>query len=143
MLTHTGDQPSDPNKELWKNMSKCYPHTISNDTKRVILCEVLHTLQSHLQRRLISELEDSHEDSSSKATPGAGSDGVALYRIGGWALLSAIKFRHKCIKQNKGKIDELKEELHVLKALQLPTESKVHMPAGLTSRFQRKYFFPT
>ena len=131
MLTHTRDQPSASSKELWGNLAKCYSQTVSNDIKRVILCEILHSLQHHLQRTLIIELEDRCEDNSTKTELAVGSNDTALYRIGGWALLSAAKFRQKHIRQNTGNIKDLREELHILKALQLPNELKAHVPVGL------------
>ena len=65
----------------------------------------------------------------------ATSDDTALYRIGGWALLSAKRFRMNYITQNKGNVSELTEEICLLNELHLSKEAKMdaELPIGLTT----------
>lgn len=92
----------------------------------MMVCE----LQSELQKTLITELEARCETEST-GDNSMGSDDTALYQIGGWALFSAAKFRQQCIRQQRGDVEKLAEELIDLKALQLAHESKLHLPVGL------------
>ena len=56
-------------------------------------------------------LQEAHDESDSDDF--SGSDDTALYRLGGWALLSAKRFQMKYIKQNKGNINYLTEEIRL------------------------------
>jgi len=125
MLSHTRSSPSAENQMLWKDLITSYPHEVSEDTRRIIVCEVLQTVQCCLTSKIAADLEslstksleDGHASSSS-------SDDTALSRIGGWAILSALKFWMKCVKQQRGNINQIKEEITLLKELRIPDKEK-------------------
>ena len=154
MASYTIDSPS-TEKEIWVNLTaSCTP--VSEDTRRVIICDILQSLQNYLMGIIAKELEckstnedpleeayddesDSDDYGSTESISGdhgsTSSDDTALYRLGGWALLSAKRFRMNYIKQNKGKINDLMEEIQLLSELHLSKEAKIdaELPIGLTS----------
>ena len=128
-LTHTTEQPSPENHLLWQLLAQCHSQPVSADTRKVMLCEILHALQYTLQKEIAAELEAS-ADTQECATV-SGSDDVALLRLGGWAILSSIKYRQKHIGQNLGNVVKYGEELELLNALRLPNEDKTELPDAL------------
>ena len=129
MLAYTGDQPNEKESNLWSDLAKLHPDAISENTRRVIVCDILHTLQDVLQRELIIELDTTRAQSSLE--PARGSDDTALYRIGGWALFSATKLRKKHLRENKENTNTLNEELSILKALSISHTEKETLPVGI------------
>ena len=51
------DQPSDPGIVLWEEVVKCHAQIISDEDRRLMVCEILHTLQGYLLGKLGHELE--------------------------------------------------------------------------------------
>ena len=89
MLTFTGDQPaSQKTCTLRAQLAECYSQPVSEDTRRVVICDILHTLQLLLQTELVTELKGSHQLPSEGVR---GSDDTALYRIGGWAIHALVR----------------------------------------------------
>ena len=77
MLTFTGDQPaSQKTCTLQAQLSECYSQPVSDDTHRVVICDILHTLQLLLQTELVTELKASHQLQSEVVRE---SDDMALY----------------------------------------------------------------
>ena len=57
MVTHTSNNPSPKNVMIWQKMIASYSHKISDDDKRIILCDILHALQSQLTTYIAKDLE--------------------------------------------------------------------------------------
>jgi len=66
-----------------------------------------------------------------------------LHCIGGWAILSARRFRESYIKHNKGSHKEIQDNTHLLKDL-LPHDSKkaMELPSGLSELDRGGLSFP-
>ena len=77
MLTHTSQQPSEESSQLWTQLADCHSQPVSDDTRKVMLCEILHAVQNHLQKELVTELESSQDSASDTTT--AVSDDIALF----------------------------------------------------------------
>ena len=90
--------------------------SVSEDARRVITRDILQSLQNYLMGQIAKELDckSLSNDLFQEAHNESDSDDTALYRLGGWPLLSAKRFRMKYIKQNKGNINYLTEEIHHL-----------------------------
>jgi len=146
MASYTNDKPSAEKELVWVNLIASYSLDVSEDTRRVMICDILQSLQNCLTAKIAKELEctstndtdgtanhDSDEYGSSDYS--STSDDTALYRIGGWALLSAKRFRMNYIKQKKGNVDELMEEIQLLNELHLSKEAKkdAELPIGLAT----------
>ena len=124
MTSYTSDGES-TDKECWMNLTASCP-PVSEDARRVVICDILQSLQNYLMGQIAKELEckslnndvfqEAHDESDSDDF--SGNDDTALYRLGGWALLSAKRFRMKHTKQNKGNINYLTEEIQLLNELQ-------------------------
>ena len=69
-----------------------------------MLCGILHDVQTWLQQKITVEIKAVTCQCGSRAdtqpTTSTGSDNVALYRLGGWALLSIINDHKKHIKKS-------------------------------------------
>ena len=108
---------------IWHHMHVTVNLLIRNAhwSRRISGCDILQSLQNYLMGQIAKELEckslnydvlqEAHNESDSDDFTGSDE---ALYRLGGWALLSAKRFRIKYIKKNKGQIDYLKEEIQLL-----------------------------
>jgi len=112
IVTHTSNNPSPENVIIWQKMITSYSHSVCDDDKRIILCDILHTLQSQLTMYIAKDVENIDKEDESEKSETSPSDGTALYRIGGWAILSARRFQEKYIKHNKGNHEEVKEDIH-------------------------------
>ena len=131
MLCYTGDKPTQSSQKVWDDLAGCYPHTVSEDTRRVVVCDILHNLQALLQKEVCDEIEQSYTSETNKTATAQGSDDVALYRLGGWALFSATKFRCKAVKLSPSNCDVLKEEIELLNAIKIPHDEKDTLPPAL------------
>ena len=142
MLTFTTTEfETDLNRKQWDALASHHQGDVSDDTKRVILCGVLHGVQSRLQQIISSEIESISGPSCSTSMLPRGSDDVSLYRLGGWALLSAIKYRKKELKLSPGKL-ELQQELMLLQLLTVSQEEKINLPAALRYLDRGRLTFP-
>ena len=146
MASYTSHKLSS-DKATWINLTASCSSYISEDTSKVMICDILQSLQNYLTGQIAKELEckSINDDASEEACHdgdeydggdcSATSDDTALYRIGGWALLSAKRFRMNYITQNKGNVTELTEEICLLNELHLSKEAKMdaELPIGLTT----------
>ena len=73
-----------------------------------------------------------------RETRQVGSDDIALYHIGGWAIYSAIAARAKNIQGNA----DIKKEIELLQALQLPQENKKLLSVALKALDRGGLIFP-
>jgi len=126
IATHTSDNPSPENVIIWQKMIVSYSHTISEDDKRIILCDILHTLQSQLTMYIAKDMEKIDEGDESEVR---NHDDAALYHIGSQKILGELYQAH-----NKGNHKKMKEDIELLKELQLPHDSKTAM--GRTGRIR-------
>ena len=144
MVTHTCDNPSPENIAIWEKLVASYPYAIPEDDKRIILCDVLHTLQSQLTAHIAKDLEKIDQGNEHEEPEAIPSDDTALYRIGGWAILSARKFRESYIKKSKESSEEMQEDIQLLKDLQIAHDSKkaMELPSGLAELDRGRLTFP-
>jgi len=121
MVSHTVDKNGEA-EGLWSTMIVSYSGEITEETIKVIVCDILHAIQDHLTAQIAKQLdrsrdngrsmddEDDMDDSSNDH-----SDDIALFRMGGWEILSAKRFRENYMKQykekqNNYKYNDIKEE---------------------------------
>lgn len=109
--------------------------------KRVILCSVLNEVQSQLQQIISTEIEVISEPSSGVSILSTGSDDASLYRLGGWALLSAIKYSKKELRKSPDSL-EVQQELMLLQSLTASKEVKAGLPATLRYLDRGRLTFP-
>ncbi len=100
----------------------------SAKTQTTVLASIFQAIQEHIQTQMATEIDALEEYSF---TEEKASDSTALYRISGWAVKSAIDYRVKRSKKNKGeKRSQIEEEIELLKALKRTNSSKVTLPVG-------------
>lgn len=141
-LTFTASEfQDDISQQLWDVPASCHEGDISDDTKRVILCSVLNEVKSQLQQIISAEIEVISEPSSGVSILPTGSDDVSLYRLGGWALLSAIKYCKKELRKSPDSL-EVQQELMLLQSLTASKEIKAGLPAALRYLDRGRLTFP-
>ena len=119
-------------------LEKCCPQPVSQDTWRVVMCDILHTLQLQLQAVLVKELDDSQETNTEVSSVSV-SDDTSLYRIGGWAIHSLLKQTSERVKHTED-VTTLKEELKLLESMKL--DDKTSVPPGLVYLDRGGLLFP-
>ena len=118
MVTHTSNNPLPENVMIWQKMIASYSHKISADDKRIILCDILHALQSQLTTYIAKDLEKINQGDESEELDVTPSDDTGMYRIGGWAILSTRRFQESYIKCNKGSHEGIQEDMKDLQCMQ-------------------------
>ena len=110
-----------------------------------MLCGILHGVQPWLQQKISVEIEavscECGSNANTQPTTSKGSDDLALYRLGGWALLSIIKDRKKHIK--KSTVEVVQREVSFLQSLTVSHERKSDLlPAALLYLDRGRLTFP-
>lgn len=143
-LTFT-DLSNDDTKQLWEALASCHQGDISNNTRRVLLCDILQGVQTWVQQKISVEIEAVSCKCSSSAdtqpNTSTGSDDVALYHLGVWALLSIIKEHKKHIKKSTDEI--IQKEIAFLQSLTVLHEKKSDLlPAAMLYLDRGRLTFP-
>ena len=123
-------------------LTTCRHDDITDENKRVVLIGVLNEVHNHFQQRISAEIEAISNPRSDTSAHPTGSDDVALYRLGGWALFSDIQKRKSRLKSPSRCKVGTKQELDVLHLFTIPKADKAQLPAALRYLDRGRLTFP-
>ena len=89
---------------------------------------ILNAIYQGIQQQMANKIEEISFGTSERGMTEP-SDIVALHRICGWALKSAIDQHHKHLKAKPS--SDMANELNLLEAMKLPSEAKQSLPLAL------------
>ena len=118
-------------KAEWASVLAVHAGSVSEATQRTVIASILHAVQEGIQMQMAANIEELQTDQLQTGNLAESlSDDTALYRISGWALMSAIQLRKKAIQKEKHRGEKNDQELQLLSALKRTQASKCSLPIG-------------
>jgi hypothetical protein len=111
-------------------MEKCCQLGVnaSDYTKRTVIAVILNAIYQGIQQQMANKIEGISFGTNESCVTEP-SDVVALHRICGWSLKSAIDQHRKHLKLKAS--SNMANELNLLEAIKLPSEAKQFLPSAL------------
>lgn len=108
---------------LQSAMEKCHQLgvNVSDCTKRTVTAIILNATYQGIQQQMANKIDEILFRTSESGITEP-SDIIALHRICGWALKSAIDEHHKHLKAKPS--SDMANKLNLLEAMKLPSEAK-------------------